>query len=81
MSAGHDQPTGEHSAGEVSAGGKRFALGQHRLRRSASADLFITSEAKRSAYHARRLDTGRKMRDHIRQLQAFGFTVTLEPAT
>lgn len=31
-------------------------------------------------YHARRLDTGRKTRDHIRQLQALGFTVTLTPA-
>jgi transposase len=31
-------------------------------------------------YHARRIDTGRKTRDHIRQLQALGYTVTLEPA-
>jgi transposase len=31
-------------------------------------------------YHARHIDTGRKTRDHIRQLQALGFKVTLEPA-
>jgi transposase len=31
-------------------------------------------------YHTRRIDTARKTRDHIRQLQALGFTVTLEPA-
>jgi transposase len=31
-------------------------------------------------YHARRIDTGRKTRDHIRQLEALGFTVTIEPA-
>jgi transposase len=31
-------------------------------------------------YHARRTDTGRKARDHIRQLEALGFTVTLQPA-
>jgi transposase len=31
-------------------------------------------------YHNRRVDTERKTRDHIRQLQALGFTVTLQPA-
>jgi transposase len=31
-------------------------------------------------YFARRIDTGRKTRDHIRQLQALGFKVTIEPA-
>jgi transposase len=31
-------------------------------------------------YHTRRVDTQRKTRDHIRQLQALGFTVTLQPA-
>jgi transposase len=31
-------------------------------------------------YFTRRTDTGRKTRDHIRQLQALGFKVTLEPA-
>jgi transposase len=30
-------------------------------------------------YHTRRLDTGRKIRDHIHQLEALGFKVTLEP--
>ena len=32
-----------------------------------------------STYHATRIDTGRKIRNHIRQLQALGFTVTLAP--
>ena len=31
-------------------------------------------------FHTRRTDTGRKTRDHIRQLEALGFKVTLEPA-
>jgi transposase len=31
-------------------------------------------------YFARRIDTGRKTRDHIRQLEALGFKVTIEPA-
>jgi transposase len=31
-------------------------------------------------YFTRRIDTGRKTRDHIRQLEALGFKVTLEPA-
>jgi transposase len=31
-------------------------------------------------YHASRVDTARKARNHIRQLQALGFTVTLAPA-
>ncbi len=31
-------------------------------------------------FHTRRLDTGRKTRDHIRGLQALGYTVTLQPA-
>jgi transposase len=31
-------------------------------------------------FHTRRIDTARKTRDHIRQLQALGYTVTLEPA-
>jgi transposase len=30
--------------------------------------------------HARRIDTDRKTRTHIRQLQALGYTVTLTPA-
>lgn len=33
-----------------------------------------------STYHASRIDTGRKIRNHIRQLEALGFTVTLAPA-
>lgn len=33
-----------------------------------------------SDYHTRRLDTGRKTRDYIRQLEALGYTVTLQPA-
>ena len=33
-----------------------------------------------AGYHARRLDKGKKARNHIRQLQALGFTVTLTPA-
>lgn len=33
-----------------------------------------------SGYHASRTDTERKTRTHIRQLQALGYTVTLEPA-
>jgi hypothetical protein len=31
-------------------------------------------------FERHRIDTARKTRDHIRQLQALGFTVTLEPA-
>ncbi|MFL6191697.1 MAG: hypothetical protein ACJ75E_17970 [Actinomycetes bacterium] len=31
-------------------------------------------------YHANRIDTARKARNHIRQLEALGFTVTLTPA-
>lgn len=31
-------------------------------------------------YHTRRVDTERKTRDHVRQLQALGFTVTLQQA-
>jgi transposase len=31
-------------------------------------------------FHTRRIDAGRKTRDHIRQLQALGYKVTLEPA-
>jgi hypothetical protein len=31
-------------------------------------------------HHTRRTDTGRKTRDHLRQLEALGFKVTLEPA-
>lgn len=31
-------------------------------------------------HHTRRIDIGRKSRDHIRQLQALGFKVTIEPA-
>ncbi len=31
-------------------------------------------------YHASRIDTGRKTRNHIRQLEALGYTVTLAPA-
>jgi transposase len=33
-----------------------------------------------STYHATRIDTGRKIRNHIRQLEALGFTITLAPA-
>jgi transposase len=33
-----------------------------------------------AGYYASRIDTGRKARSHIRQLQALGFTVTLAPA-
>jgi hypothetical protein len=32
-------------------------------------------------YYARHIDTGRKTREHIRQLEALGFKVTLETAT
>ena len=31
-------------------------------------------------YHSRRIDTDRKTRTHIRQLQALGYTVTLTAA-
>jgi transposase len=31
-------------------------------------------------YHAARLDTGRKLRNHIQQIQALGFDVTITPA-
>ena len=31
-------------------------------------------------YHASRLDQGRKTRNHIRQLEALGYSVTLSPA-
>ena len=34
-----------------------------------------------SGYHAARIDKGKKVRNHIRQLEALGFTVTLAPAT
>ena len=30
-------------------------------------------------YHTRNLDHGKKLRNHVRQLQALGYTVTLEP--
>ena len=30
-------------------------------------------------YHTRSLDHGKKLRNHVRQLQALGYTVTLEP--
>jgi transposase len=33
-----------------------------------------------AGYYASRIDTGRKARSHIRQLEALGFTVTLAPA-
>src|SRR6266511_3512073 len=33
-----------------------------------------------AGYHASRIDTARKARNHIRQLEALGFTVTLAPA-
>jgi transposase len=33
-----------------------------------------------AAYHATRTDTGRRARNHVRQLQALGHTVTLTPA-
>ena len=33
-----------------------------------------------AGYHANRIDTGKKARNHIRQLEALGFTVTLAPA-
>ena len=32
-----------------------------------------------SDYHTNRIDKDRKARNHIRQLQALGFTVTLAP--
>jgi transposase len=31
-------------------------------------------------FHTRRIDIGRKTRDHIRQLETLGFKVTIEPA-
>ncbi len=33
-----------------------------------------------AGYYASPVDTGRKARNHIRQLEALGFTVTLAPA-
>ncbi|MGN9846389.1 hypothetical protein ACTMTI_50585 [Nonomuraea sp. H19] len=33
-----------------------------------------------SSYHSSRIDTGRKIRNHVRQLEALGFTVTLATA-
>ncbi len=33
-----------------------------------------------AGYHASRIDKAKKARNHIRQLQALGFTVTLTPA-
>jgi hypothetical protein len=33
-----------------------------------------------AGYYASRTDTGRKTRNHVRQLEALGFTVTLAPA-
>ena len=33
-----------------------------------------------ASYHASRIDQNRKMRNHVRQLEALGFTVTLAPA-
>jgi transposase len=33
-----------------------------------------------SDYHSQRIDKGTKTRNHIRQLEALGFTVTLTPA-
>jgi transposase len=32
-------------------------------------------------FHAARTDPDRRMRSYVRQLQALGFTVTLEPAS
>ena len=32
-----------------------------------------------AGYYARRLDKAKKARNHIRQLEALGFTVTLAP--
>ena len=33
-----------------------------------------------ASYHASRIDRNRKMRTHIRQLEALGYNVTLAPA-
>jgi hypothetical protein len=33
-----------------------------------------------SDFHATRIDPDRRMRNHVRQLEALGYTVTLEPA-
>jgi len=33
-----------------------------------------------AGYYADRIDKGKKARNHIRQLEALGFTVTLAPA-
>jgi transposase len=33
-----------------------------------------------ASYHTRRIDADRKTRNHVRQLEALGYTVTLEPA-
>ncbi len=33
-----------------------------------------------AGYYASRIDTDKKTRNHIRQLEALGFTVTLAPA-
>ncbi|HEY5987913.1 MAG TPA: hypothetical protein VIV12_16295 [Streptosporangiaceae bacterium] len=33
-----------------------------------------------AGYHASRIDKGKKARNHVRQLEALGFTVTLAPA-
>jgi transposase len=33
-----------------------------------------------AGYHASRIDTERKTRNHVRQLEALGYTVTLAPA-
>jgi len=33
-----------------------------------------------ASYHSSRIDQNRKMRSHVRQLEALGYTVTIEPA-
>ncbi|MGI8445867.1 MAG: hypothetical protein ACR2MP_01515 [Streptosporangiaceae bacterium] len=33
-----------------------------------------------ASYHASRIDQNRKMRNHVRQLEALGYSVTLAPA-
>jgi hypothetical protein len=47
--------------------------------------MMLASPAERfhdlgSDYHANRIDTGRKVRNHVSQLTALGYRVTLEPA-
>jgi hypothetical protein len=43
------------------------------------ADLVVNHDLG-ADYHTNRIDTDRKTRSHIRQLQALGYTVTLTPA-